>query len=198
MDLELGGRQQRLMLALLLARAGSVVSMADLVDAIWADDPPVSAVNTIHRAIGVLRRLIEPDLPIRAAGEHIVRHSSGYRLEVDEDALDLLEFRAFARRARGEDDDTEAVRRYAAALTLWQGPCAAGLEPVSRTHPVFVALEAELAQVVRDAADVALRSGTAGMILPDLLRIGGGGGRRAGAAGPGHAGAGGRRGGGRG
>nr|WP_296073464.1 BTAD domain-containing putative transcriptional regulator [uncultured Actinoplanes sp.] len=172
-DLELGGRQQRLLLALLLARAGSVVGLAELVDAIWADDPPVSAVNTIHRAIGVLRRLIEPDLPVRAPGEHIVRHSAGYRLEVGEDALDLLQFRAYARRARQAADDADKTRLHAAALALWQGPCAAGLEPVSRTHPVFVALEAELAQVARDAADVALRSGTAGMILPDLLRIGG-------------------------
>jgi DNA-binding SARP family transcriptional activator len=172
-DLELGGRQQRLLLALLLARAGSVVGLAELVDAIWADDPPASAVNTIHRAIGVLRRLIEPDLPVRAAGEHIVRHSGGYRLEVGDDALDLLQFRAKARQARRTTDDSGKAGLYAEALRLWEGPCAAGLEPVSRTHPVFVALEAELAQVARDAADAALRSGVAGMILPDLLRIGG-------------------------
>lgn len=39
-DLELGGRQQRLVLALLLANAGSVVELTDLVDTLWNQDPP--------------------------------------------------------------------------------------------------------------------------------------------------------------
>ena len=42
-DLELGGRQQRLVLALLLARAGSVVSVTELIDTIWDEEPPTSA-----------------------------------------------------------------------------------------------------------------------------------------------------------
>ncbi|MFC3742935.1 AfsR/SARP family transcriptional regulator [Paractinoplanes deccanensis] len=172
-DLELGGRQQRLLLALLLARAGSVVGLGELVDAIWGDDPPASAVNSIHRAVGTLRRLIEPNLPVRAVGEHLVRHSAGYRLEVDEDALDLLRFRSLVRRARQAAGDAEAVHHYAEALALWQGPPAAGLEPVSRTHPAFIALEAELAQTVREAGDVALRSGGSRLLLPTLRRIAG-------------------------
>ncbi|XVU21636.1 BTAD domain-containing putative transcriptional regulator [Actinoplanes sp. CA-054009] len=172
-DLELGGRQQRLLLALLLARAGTVVGLGELVDAIWGDDPPASAVNSIHRAVGTLRRLIEPNLPVRAVGEHLVRHSAGYRLEVDEDALDLLRFRALVRRARQAAGEAEAVHHFAEALSLWQGPPAAGLEPVSRTHPAFIALEAELAQTVREAGDVALRAGYAQLILPTLRRIGG-------------------------
>ncbi|MFF5084013.1 BTAD domain-containing putative transcriptional regulator [Actinoplanes sp. NPDC000266] len=172
-DLELGGRQQRLLLALLLARAGTVVGLGELVDAIWGDDPPASAVNSIHRAVGTLRRLIEPNLPVRAVGEHLVRHSAGYRLDVGEDALDLLRFRALVRRARQAAGEAEAVHHYAEALSLWQGPPAAGLEPVSRTHPAFIALEAELAQTVREAGDVALRTGDARLILPTLRRIGG-------------------------
>src|SRR5690349_8676651 len=81
-DLDIGGRQQRLMLALLLARAGSVVSVTELVDAIWDQEPPASAINVVHRYIGALRRLIEPGLPVRAPGQYLIRQAAGYRLQV--------------------------------------------------------------------------------------------------------------------
>ena len=66
-ELDLGARQQRLVLALLLARAGSVVSVAEIVDAIRGDDPPPSAANSVHRAVGALRRLA-PGRRARPAG----------------------------------------------------------------------------------------------------------------------------------
>lgn len=89
------------------------------------------------------------------------------------DTLDLVRFRALALRARQSGGDAEATRFLATALALWEGPAAAGLEPVSRTHPAFVALEAELSQVARDAADVALRAAETARVLPHLLRIAG-------------------------
>lgn len=168
-DLEIGGRQQQVVLALLLARAGGIVGLAEFVDALWAHEPPPSAVNSIHRAVGVLRRILQPDLPVRASGRYLVRQASGYRLPVDEDSLDLLRFRAQTRRARHAGGDVEAVHHYAAALSLWQGPCGAGLD----MHPAFVALDAELSRAACDAADAALRCGLSHRLLPDLIRIGG-------------------------
>ncbi|BBH68068.1 hypothetical protein ACTI_47530 [Actinoplanes sp. OR16] len=172
-ELDLGGPQQRTLLALLLARAGSVVSLGELVDAIWPDDPPASAVNTVQRAIGTLRRLIEPGLPVRAAGSHLARHASGYRLRVADDDLDLLRFRALAGRARGLADPDQAVRLYAEALQLWQGRLWSGSVSVTRTTAVFAAIEAELARAARDGADLALASGQVRTMMPALLRIGG-------------------------
>ncbi|MBY8870704.1 DUF2791 family P-loop domain-containing protein [Micromonospora sp. PLK6-60] len=167
-DLDLGGRQQRLVLALLLARTGSVVSVTELVDAVWDDDPPASAVNVVHRYIGALRRLIEPELPVRATGRYLIRQAAGYQLRVTADSLDLLRFRALLARAREATDPHQAVRLHVEALSLWQGRCAAGLEPTARTHPTFVAVQAERAQAVRDAADTALRTGQASAVIPVL------------------------------
>ncbi|MEV6923632.1 BTAD domain-containing putative transcriptional regulator [Dactylosporangium sp. NPDC051485] len=167
-DVDIGGRQQRLVLALLLARTGSVVSVTELVDAIWDEDPPTSAVNVVHRYIGVLRRLIEPGLPVRATGRFLTREAAGYQLRVTEDSLDLLRFRKLVAQAREATDPSRAVRLYLDALSLWQGPCAAGLEPTSRTHPTFVAMEAERSHTVRDAADIALRAGQVRMVIPAL------------------------------
>jgi DNA-binding SARP family transcriptional activator/DNA-binding CsgD family transcriptional regulator len=167
-DLSIGGRQQRLVLALLLARVGSVVSMTELVDAIWDENPPSSAVNVVHRCIGVLRRLIEPNLPVRATGQYLVRQAAGYQLQVTADSCDLLRFRALVAQAAEAGAGVQAVRLYAEALALWTGRCAAGLEPTSRTHPSFIAIETERSHAVRDAADAALRLGQVRVILPAL------------------------------
>jgi DNA-binding SARP family transcriptional activator/DNA-binding CsgD family transcriptional regulator len=171
-ELDLGGRQQRLVLALLLARAGSVVSVSELVDAIWDVGPPASAVNVVHRCVGVLRRLFEPDLPVRATGRYLVRQAAGYQLRVTAESCDLLRFRVLVAQASQAADLERAVRLYAEALGLCTGRCAAGLEPTSRSHPDFIAIEVERSHVVRDAADIALRLGQARLILPALRQAG--------------------------
>ncbi|MEU8001176.1 BTAD domain-containing putative transcriptional regulator [Catellatospora sp. NPDC049111] len=167
-ELELGGRQQRLVLALLLAHAGSVVSLTELVDTIWHQDPPASAVNVVHRYIGTLRRLIEPDLPVRAVGSHLIRHAAGYRLKVDEQSLDLLRLRHLVAQARQASEPAAAARLFAEALTLRRGPCGIGLDTDARRPAVFAAIDAECAHAVRDAADTALRCGQARLVVPAL------------------------------
>ncbi|SCG77420.1 AfsR/SARP family transcriptional regulator [Micromonospora humi] len=166
LDIDLGGRQQRLVLALLLTRAGSVVSLTELVDMLWDQDPPRSAANVIHRYIGLLRRAIEPDLPVRAVGTYLVRQAAGYRLRADESTLDLLRFRHLVADARQADEPGRAVTLYHRALSLWRGPCAAGLETDMRRQLAFTAVDAERVEVVRDAVDAALLTGDVRLVLP--------------------------------
>lgn len=64
-EVALGPARQRAVLAVLLAARGTVVRTSELVDAIWSDRPPDSAVNQVRRLIGQVRRLFEPDLPNR-------------------------------------------------------------------------------------------------------------------------------------
>ncbi|WP_308285806.1 AfsR/SARP family transcriptional regulator [Actinoplanes hulinensis] len=174
LDLDLGGRQQRLILALLLAHAGSVVGITDLVDTIWSQEPPTSAVNVVHRYIGTLRRLIQPELPVRTVGTYLIRHAAGYQLRVDEDSLDLLRFRSLAGQARQVTDPAAAVRLYIEALALWRGSCVVGLDAEARAHPAFAAIDAECARVVRDAADTALRGGHGvSLVIPALRQAAG-------------------------
>ncbi|MET8566373.1 BTAD domain-containing putative transcriptional regulator [Streptomyces flaveolus] len=167
-ELPLGPRQQRLILAALLARAGRPVPLADLVDLLWEGDPPTSAANAVHRYVGVLRRLLEPDLPARNAGRWLVRQDGGYLLRIGAGELDLLRFRALVRQARekaAEGDAHEAVRRFGEALSQWQGQCAADLGPVAGAHRVFATVEREHASVVCETAAAALRCDSPGPVL---------------------------------
>ncbi|MEV7625830.1 BTAD domain-containing putative transcriptional regulator [Actinoplanes sp. NPDC089786] len=156
------------MLALLLARAGSLVTMTELIDLLWEESAPASASNVVHRQIGALRRLLEPGLPTRETGRYLIRQMSGYQLHVAPESLDLLRFRGLVAQARSTDDPGAALDLLLAGLGLWRGRVAAGLEPVSRTHPAFTAIEAEHAVAVREAADAAERSGRAAAVLVPL------------------------------
>jgi DNA-binding SARP family transcriptional activator/tetratricopeptide (TPR) repeat protein len=169
-ELDLGPPQQRAVLALLLARGGQPTGLGELVDLLWPTDPPVSAVNIVHRYVGALRRVLEPDLPPRAAGRWLVRHASGYRAAADAESLDLLRFRELAGKARetaAGGTAGAAVPLFEAALSLCQGSCAGDLA-ATRGHPVFAAVDQECLAVVREAADVALGAGLANQVLPAL------------------------------
>ncbi|MFC3505491.1 BTAD domain-containing putative transcriptional regulator [Micromonospora krabiensis] len=166
-EIDLGTRQQRLIVALLLARAGDAVSVAELVDLLWESAPPPSAVNVVHRHIGMLRRRFEPGLPTRAEGSVLVRDGAEYRMRIEPEALDLLRFRHLVVRA-GDASGEAAVELYREALGLWRDRCASGLHVDGRVHPEFVAVDGERFAAVRAATDVALRSGRVHAVLPAL------------------------------
>ncbi|MBM0239119.1 winged helix-turn-helix domain-containing protein [Micromonospora sp. ATA32] len=166
-EIDLGTRQQRLILALLLARAGGAVSVAELVDLLWESDPPPSAVNVVHRHVGMLRRRFEPGLPTRAAGSVLIRDGAEYRLRIDGESLDLLRFRRLVAQAGGSSGEP-AVEFYREALALWRDRCASGLQAGGRAHPEFVAVDGERFAAVRAATDAALRAGCVHSVLPAI------------------------------
>ena len=172
-ELDTGPRQQRLILALLLVRAGKPVDIGELVELLWTGARPTSAVNVVHRYVGMLRRLLEPELPNRSSGRWLLRHGSGYRLAVDDGSLDLMAARKQGAQAHvlaGQGDSVAAAAAYVQALDLWQGRCCAGLESVARVSSSFAAVDREAAVMTCDAADMALRSGQVRMVLPALWR----------------------------
>ncbi|MFQ6146805.1 BTAD domain-containing putative transcriptional regulator [Streptomyces seoulensis] len=170
-EVGLGPRQLRLILGMLLARAGDPVSPAEFIDALWDGAPPASAVNTVHRYVGALRRLLEPGLPPRSTGSWLLRRSGAYLLRVDAGCLDLLAFRGLIEQAHAallEGAADTALAMFTKALGLWRGPCAADLEPLTSIHPAFVNIEHEYVAAVCEAAAVALRRDRATTVLPFL------------------------------
>ncbi|GHH09545.1 AfsR/SARP family transcriptional regulator [Streptomyces lanatus] len=161
-ELVLGPPKQRGLLALLLTQPGHPVTVNEIVDVLWGQDPPDSAVNVVQRHIGALRRLLEPDLPARGESRWLVRGSGGYRLEVDPDCLDLLRFRSLRQSAAACEEPVAATELLIKALALWRGPAASGIPAEIRAHPAFAAVDGEHLAVVKEAAEWALKAG------PDL------------------------------
>lgn len=172
-EVDPGPPLRRTLLALLLARAGSPVPLADIVDALWEERPPTHAVNMVHRHVGALRRLLEPGLPNRAEGSLLLRGGGGYRLLAPSGSVDLQRFHQLAQQARdllrrNDRNGTDTVvDLYVQALALRQGP-AAGCPVQAPAHPVFTELDRAYDAVVREAAEVALGCGRADRVLPAL------------------------------
>ncbi|HTI25928.1 MAG TPA: BTAD domain-containing putative transcriptional regulator [Kutzneria sp.] len=121
-SVDLGGRRQRVVLAVLALNANRVVPVDQLVDAVWEDDPPSTARSQIQIAVSALRRLADRDL--------IVTRPPGYLLRADAGMIDSVVFDSLLT-AAGEQVASghaeQAVTSLREALGLWRGPAIAGL-----------------------------------------------------------------------
>ena len=165
--LPLGGMRPRAVLALLLLADGAPVSEQRLVDALWGEEPPPSARNSLQSHVSRLRSALGP------VGARLRREPAGYRLAVRPGELDLHRARALAEQARDAVQPSAAARLISEALALWRGPALAefadlpGLE-ASGLAADRVRLE-ELHRTLRDELlDARLAAGEHARLLPDL------------------------------
>jgi predicted ATPase/DNA-binding SARP family transcriptional activator len=160
--LDIGHARQRCVLAALLVDVNRPVAVDQLIDRVWADDPPSRARNALAGYLSRLRQLLSP------AGEvHISRGPAGYTLTVDALLIDMHEFRHLAAEARAGADPVEAMTLYRQALALWRGEPFAGLD-TPWISDVRVSLETELLSVELDRNDAALRTGRHTELLSEL------------------------------
>ncbi|MET8761016.1 BTAD domain-containing putative transcriptional regulator [Lentzea sp. NPDC004782] len=163
----LGGPKPRTLLALLAAQAGRVVPLEQLVDAIWGEDPPGRARDTIYTYISTLRRAFAK----HGCADIIVRTGGGYRLDCAFDEIDLHVFAretAAARRARAEDRNAQAAAHFAAALALWQGPALGGAQGTWAENERVRLDELRLA-ALEDRIDADLATGGGDTLVAELV-----------------------------
>ena len=140
--LRLGSPQQRGILALLLLRAGKLVSPEELIDRMWGANPPISARVTVRTYISRLRRSLDDG----RQDSVIESTAGGYRLPLESQTLDLALFEqlvAQARNARLAADVTQASALLRAALSLWRG------YPLAGAHGHFVEHERDRLDQIR-------------------------------------------------
>src|SRR6184192_671340 len=80
-SLPLGGPKQRALLALLLLDANRVVSRERLIDELWGESPPETAVKAVQVYVSRLRKLLPEGM--------LLTRPPGYLLEVEPESLDL-------------------------------------------------------------------------------------------------------------
>ena len=158
-EVDAGPQQQAHLLAVLLARAGRPTSTAELIDAVWGQEAPTSALNVLHKYIGALRRLLEPTLPARGTGSHLLRRANGYLFTAGSEELDLLRFRSHVDDARASllDDRAEAaLDHYVSALELWTGPAGDGFSHGPVATAIFAGLNDEFFDAATSAVELAV------------------------------------------
>ncbi|MEV7390009.1 BTAD domain-containing putative transcriptional regulator [Streptomyces sp. NPDC091215] len=170
-ELDAGPPQQACLLAVLLAGAGRPVSTSELVDLIWAEDVPASAVNILQKYVGALRRLLEPALPPRGTGTYLQRRGNGYLFAAAPGMLDVVTFRELVQTARtgvAEQQPHVALDSYVQALKLWHGSAGDGIAHGSTAMAVFTALDGEFFDACVAAAELAVSLGQPERVLPSL------------------------------
>ena len=158
-ELDPGPRQQLCLLAVLLARAGEPVSTHELIDLIWGEHAPDSALNVIHKYVGALRRVFEPQVAARSSGTYLFRRGNGYMFTPGPAVLDVAEFQDLvdgAKRALADDRPEVALQHYERALALWKGSAGDGLDYARSAAAVFVELDARFFDVCVAAAELAI------------------------------------------
>jgi DNA-binding SARP family transcriptional activator/tetratricopeptide (TPR) repeat protein len=171
--LDLGPGRQRAVLALLaLQREGPVLREA-IVDAVWPDEPPATAVNMVQAYVGRLRRVLEAGRASRDRGV-VTWSGETYRLRLTASELDLLAFEELAGRAAAvaPENPAAACTLYEQALGLWRG------DPVSdtgvlRAHPAVTGLIFRRSSLVVEYAKVACPQGWHDRVLSHLRTLAG-------------------------
>ena len=131
-SLLLGGLKQRAVLALLLLDAGRVVSVDRLVDALWGDQPPRTAVTSLQNFVSQLRKTLGPEI--------LETKPPGYRLNVRQGELDLERFRSQVDGVRLAETG-ERAEKLREALQLWRGPPLADFSFEAFAQPHITHLE---------------------------------------------------------
>ncbi|MFD4669617.1 BTAD domain-containing putative transcriptional regulator [Lentzea sp. NPDC058450] len=165
---KVGGARQRKLLAVLLLNANRIVSVDQLVAALW-ENPPGSVRQQVHNSIGSLRRVLAG-----ASSEvQIIRTDTGYRLDVAEDVIDLHRFDRNVRAARDAEqrgDLYTSLGLLDEALSLWRGKALSGLDGVWFETAAASLNENRLA-AVEQLASCRIRCGEAASLIGDLTKL---------------------------
>ncbi|MFI6826879.1 BTAD domain-containing putative transcriptional regulator [Kribbella sp. NPDC050241] len=117
---QLGSAKLRAVLAVLLVSANRPLPAGRLVEMVWPDRRPPTAIGALRTYVSTLRR----DLQLNAAPPRLVTDAAGYRMDVTAADLDLLAFEEFTTRgeqALRDGDPLAATELLSRGLALWRG-----------------------------------------------------------------------------
>jgi predicted ATPase/DNA-binding SARP family transcriptional activator len=152
--------RQRSLLALLLLAGGVPLSRDRLIDELWGDRPPPSAVSALHVHLSKLRA---------ALGGLLLLDTAGYALAAGDFSLDVWRFDELVEEARADPDRASLLLRE--ALALFRGEPLSDVAAERTIAQWRRALEEKRLQAILLRIDADLDHGTAGELVPELERI---------------------------
>jgi len=164
------GKRTRALLAILLMYPGQVVPVERIVDDMWPDNPPRSAVENVRTYVHQLRSLLGS-----GSGRSVLEsHPGGYRLVVEPEDLDMTRFLRLAnegRRAHQLGHHEAAAALLGEALGLWRGAPLSGLHLSRTMRAKTLALKEHWWQAQVDWFSVRLALGESGELVAPLREL---------------------------
>ncbi|MFF0458868.1 AfsR/SARP family transcriptional regulator [Streptomyces mexicanus] len=161
-------------LALLLSRANQIVEIPALIDELWSDNPPRSAVTTTQTYIYQLRKMLCRTVGDEAAGRLLITQAPGYGLRVEDDDIDARVFERLTDRGKRllhTNRPEEAARHLREALTLWRGPALADVATGRRLEAHVVQLEEMRLTALQLRVQADVRLGRHAELVPELRSL---------------------------
>ncbi|WP_369170115.1 BTAD domain-containing putative transcriptional regulator [Streptomyces sp. R28] len=165
-QLPTGSPQQRALLAALLLREGRTATAAELIDALWGEEPPSQALAAVRTYASRLRKVLDPGVLVSESGGYAVRGLA-------EGALDLAAAQELAtegEKARNAGDLSYARGALGRALALWDGEVLAGV-PGPYAEAQRVRLEEWRLQLLESRLDMDLEQGCHAEAVSELTAL---------------------------
>ncbi|WP_077800132.1 BTAD domain-containing putative transcriptional regulator [Streptomyces sp. JHA26] len=161
-----GSPQQRALLAALLLREGRTATAAELIDALWGEEPPSQALAAVRTYASRLRKVLDPGVLVSESGGYAVRGPGNGALDLSL-AQDLAVEAEKARAAGDLGRAREVLRR---ALALWDGETLAAV-PGPYAQAQRVRLEEWRLQLLETRLDLDLEQGCHAEAVSELTAL---------------------------
>ena len=161
--LALGSPQQRLLLAVLLVHRGEPVSSDRLIDELWGEQAPASAIKIVQGYVSNLRKVLGDGV--------LVTRGRGYLLHAEPGQLDLDRFEsllAAGRNASRRGDPRTAAERLREALGLCRGPPLTDFAYASFAQSEIARLAEAQLQALEERIDADLALGEHAQLVGEL------------------------------
>jgi DNA-binding SARP family transcriptional activator len=166
-DVPIRAARVRRLLGLLLLSRGRVVSIDRLVDELWDNDPPDSALAALRVHVSRLRKMLA------AAGLEnlLVTRPTGYLLDIADGSVDADRFESAVAAARGvadAGDPRRAAELFRSALAMWRGPALSGIAASAYVAGEAARLEETRMNALEDCISAEIAAGDARDVLGEL------------------------------
>ncbi|WP_328362717.1 NB-ARC domain-containing protein [Streptomyces sp. NBC_00445] len=165
-QLTTGSPQQRALLAALLLREGRTATAAELIDALWGEEPPSQALAALRTYASRLRKVLTPGVLVSESGGYAIRGLPDGSLDLTT-AQDLA---TEAEKARNSGDLCHAREVLGRALSLWDGEVLAGV-PGPYAEAQRVRLEEWRLQLLESRLDMDLEQGCHAESVSELTAL---------------------------
>jgi DNA-binding SARP family transcriptional activator len=158
------GLRRKAVLATLALHDGEPVSTGRLMDVVWGEAAPPTALNTLQSHVSHLRGV----LGRKAA---ILARPPGYVLDLGAEGTDVQRAERLLRQGRQSADPVRGARDLREALALWRGRPLADVAGLAWLEEQAGRLDLLGEQVRRALSEARLASGEHAQLLPDLEQM---------------------------
>ncbi|WP_248958503.1 AfsR/SARP family transcriptional regulator [Sphaerisporangium perillae] len=168
-DLTPSAAKVRAVLAMLVLRHNQIVSTRELIDELWGERPPATALPTLHTYVYKLRKML-------GAGDlaAVVTKPYGYLLATAPETIDVYRFERLVAdgwSALERDDAGHATEALSEALALWRGPALANLAAGELLSAQITRLEESRLRALQLRLDADLRLGRHRELISELKEL---------------------------